>query len=245
MPESPPHLRSLILGPLLCTGVLVAMSFENRTYRSEADFEPYHTRASAAVESIPYIIAPWYGKEAPLRDEEKALLKPNAYRCINFTDTRASALADPSRLVALMVAQTRRANDMDGHYPPVCYPAQGYSLVNNDGTPRDWKVADKVIQGMEYQFERRSGGRLERTTVYNFMILPQQGIRRDMKAITASAEDYQQRYYGAAQFQVVFVLSLAEPTQSAREQRDQIFSELIAPCLKVIDTLSKGALEHE
>lgn len=243
MADSPSYLRSLILGPLLCTGVLVAMSFENRSYRTEADFEPYHTRANAAIDSIPYVIAPWMGQEEPLNAEERRLLKPNAYRCIKFSDTRAVALADPSRMVLLMVAQTRRANDMDGHFPPVCYPSRGYSLVGNEGTPRDWQVADKKIQGMEYQFERRVGTRLERTTVYNFMILPQQGIRRDMKAITASAEDYQQRYYGAAQFQVVFVLSLAEPSQAAREQRDQIFSELIAPCLGVIDTLSKGAIE--
>jgi hypothetical protein len=96
---------------------------------------------------------------------------------------------------------------------------------------------------MEYQFERRDGSRVSRTTVYNFMVLPGQGICRDMKAITASAEDYQQRYYGAAQFQVVFASALADPAATAA--RDAVFAELITPCRDVIAMLSDGALEYE
>jgi hypothetical protein len=233
------QLRSLILGPVLCTAVLVGMSFENRRYVSETDLEPFHARAARAIDSIPLAIPPWMGSEIELGKEERQLLKPNAYRCIEYVDTRAAAITDPSRSVKMMVAECRRANHMAGHYPPNCYPAQGYMQAGE--LQRDWVVAGQTIAGTEYQFERREQGRIIRTCVYNFMVLPQQGIKRDMKAIYASAEDYQQRYFGAAQFQVLFYGPLADA--SARDERDEIFAELITPCVGVIQTLSEGAIE--
>ncbi|MBC7782238.1 MAG: exosortase-associated EpsI family protein [Burkholderiales bacterium] len=242
MPESSSNIRSLLFGPALCTLLLLAMAFENRGYRGEADFEPFHVRAARAVNSIPLVIAPWMGQEEELREEERKLLKPNAYRCIAFADTRATALTDASRKVLLMVAQCKQARDMDGHYPPKCYPSRGYMKVG-DEKRRKWTVAGKTVEGMEYRFERKEQGRVIRTTIYNFMVLPQQGICPDMKAVTAAAEDYEQQYYGATQFQVVFGGPLAEG--SRRDERDQAFAELIAPCLGVIRTLSDGAIQHE
>jgi len=240
MPDQTQQTRSLILGPVLCTVLLGAMMLQGRTYRTEKDFEPFHARAAEAINAIPMVISPWMGREQPLRDEERDLLQPNAYRCIAFNDTRASALSDPSRVVLLMVAQCKQANKMSGHYPPECYPSRGHALINGDGVPRDWVVGDMTIKGMEYQFERKDRANVIKTTVYNFMILPEQGIRRDMKDVTASAEDYEQRYYGAAQFQVVFGAALAENTPDARNERDKIFAELVGPCANVIRILADG-----
>jgi hypothetical protein len=243
VPEaSPPNVRSLLFGPVLCTGLLVAMSFENRTYKHEKDFEPFHARAAAAVNAIPVVIGPWMGRNSGIGYDEERLLKPNAYRNITFSDTRASALTDLSRTVHLLVVQCRRANDMNNHWPPNCYPAMGYDLIGQaTDHPRTWTIGETPIRGYEYRFEQRDGSRVTRQTVYNFMVLPQQGIQPDMKAISASAEDYQQRYYGAAQFQVVFAGALAEP--GAQAERDSIFAELITPCLGVIRTLSEGVIE--
>ncbi len=241
MNEKNDHIRSLILGPGLCTVLLVLMAFDSMKYRSEVDFEPFHIRAAKSINSIPLVIAPWMGQEEELREEERKLLKPNAYRCIAFSDTRASVLTDSSRKVLLMVAQCKNAHNMQGHYPPNCYQSKGYAPVSD--SPRDWKVQNEDITGYEYRFEKQEGGRVIRTTIYNFMILPKLGVQRDMKPVTLAAEDYEQSYYGAAQFQVVFGGPLAEP--SAREERDRIFTEIITPCLGVIQTLSDGATVHE
>ncbi len=64
---------------------------------------------------------------------------------------------------------------------------------------------------------------------------------RDMKGVEKAAEDYQQRYYGAPQFQVVFH-GLASADQS-RDERDAIFAALIGPNLNVIETLTSGVLK--
>lgn len=237
--QHPSSLRMLLTGPFLATAMLVGMSFENRHYRSEDDFESFHARATVAINSIPVVIGHWMGQEGTLRPEELNLLKPNAYRCITYWDTRASALTDLSRTVNLLIAQCKRASYMENHWPPKCYPAMGYMLVGEK--QRQWDVSGTRIDGYEYQFERRDRGRIMRQTVYNFMVLPEKGICPDMKAISASAEDYQQRYYGAAQIQVVFAGTLADSV--ARNERDNIFTELITPCLGVIKTLSEGVTE--
>ncbi|MGC4031236.1 MAG: exosortase-associated EpsI family protein [Tepidisphaeraceae bacterium] len=245
MSDSFAQLRLLLTGPALCGLLLAGMAVDNRSFKAEGDFAEFHRRAADAVDDIPLTLGPWVGRGRELKPEELKLLQPNAYRFIDFTDTRPEAVGDPSRRVLFLVAQVRRAGLMEGHYPPNCYPAQGYSMVNGTGDSRTWEIGGRTIVGMQYFFERRSGDRVGRSCVYNFMVLPGLGVRPDMESVNASAEDYQQRYYGAAQFQLVFGGSLARATTDAKRQRDAAFAELIGPCLGVIDTLCDGANSHE
>jgi hypothetical protein len=53
--------------------------------------------------------------------------------------------------------------------------------------------------------------------------------------VEQAAEDYQQRYYGAAQFQVVFQSSSTD--QMTRQERDEIFNTLMEPAVPVIRQL--------
>ena len=106
---------------------------------------------------------------------------------------------------------------------------------------RDWMVNGSRITGHEYQFTEVWQGQTNHTVVYNFLIVPGRGIVRDMKGVEEAAEDYQQRYFGAAQFQVVFH-GLASADRS-RDERDAMFAALIGPNLKVIETLTSGALQ--
>ena len=253
MSDSTAQLRLLLTGPVVCALVLTGVMFDNRHYRSDADCENFHRRAKVAVEAIPLAIGPWVGRAETLRPDELDLLKPNAYRKIVFTDTRPEAVGDPSRQVRLLVDQCRWANNMSGHYPPVCYRAQGDEPCDTPAnapaarTGRDrWWTVDRVkLHGMEYFFSHRdpATGAESRTAVYDFMVLPQQGVRADMESVVASAEDYQQRYYGAAQFQLVFGGALADNTAVARTARDDVFDELMTgPCLGVVETLCDGSL---
>jgi hypothetical protein len=79
--------------------------------------------------------------------------------------------------------------------------------------------------------------------VYNFFVTPlvpgslvshpelNGAICPDIQSVYTSGEDYQRRYFGAAEFQLVFETSMTS------EQRDQAFIDLLAPNLNVIRTL--------
>src|SRR4030095_2767441 len=111
--------------------------------------------------------------------------------------------------------------------------------------PRDWKIDSKfgqmTVPGMEYQFSLTKDGQTMITTVYNFMIVPGRGIVRDIQGVEEAAEDYQQRYYGAAQFQVVF--QSEGSAERSREERDEIFATLMGPNIQLIETLTSGVLK--
>ncbi len=104
---------------------------------------------------------------------------------------------------------------------------------------------------MEYQFlEPDRGGRDlpagllategyslgRRRVVVSFLIVPGEGIVRDMKGVNDAAEDYQQRHRGAAQVQVVFDPSWALPD---RAERDAITLELLNALLPTLRVLAE------
>jgi hypothetical protein len=236
--------------PALSVALLVGIVSERSTHLKPQDVEPYHARAKAAVDAVPYIIGYWTGSDDEIPVAAQKLLRPNAILSRLYSDNSPGSAANSGaaadnradhHLASLLIVQCRDSRDMIGHYPPICYRAHGKTVDEKSCGPRDWSVNGMLIPGYEYQFTEVFAGQTLRTIVYNFLIVPGRGIVRDMKGVERAAEDYQQRYYGAAQFQVVFhAQASAEPS---REQRDAIFATLMAPNLKLIETLTAGGLK--
>jgi hypothetical protein len=228
--------------PILSIGLLAGIVSEQRTHLQPQDVEPYHARAHAAIDAVPYVIGYWTGQDDEIPVAAQKLLRPNAILSRTYSDNSPSGdYRTEHRLASLLIVQCRDSRDMVGHYPPICYRAHGMTIDDNYCGPRDWKVNGSTIPGYEYQFTGVFKGQTSRTIVYNFLIVPGRGIVRDMKGVEQAAEDYQQRYYGAAQFQVVFHgQASAEPS---REERDQIFATLMGPNIKLIETLTSGVLQ--
>jgi len=233
-------LAFVLAPPMLSVGLLAGIVAEQRTHLKPKDVEPYHTRAAQAINAVPYIIGTWTGEDKKVPLAAQKLLKPNAILSRAYVDSAPSVSHVP-KSASLLIVQCRDSRDMVGHYPPICYRSQGMTLDEKYSGPRDWQVGGKTISGYEYQFTEVREGQTSRKTVYNFLIVPGRGIVRDMKGVEEAAEDYQQRYYGAAQFQVVFG-GLASADRS-REERDEMFAALIGPNLKVLETLTSGGLK--
>jgi hypothetical protein len=245
-----------LAAPVLSIGLLGGIFIEQRTHLKPKDVEPYHTRAKAAVDQVPYFIGSWTGQDDDIPVAAQKLLRPNAILSRTYVDSSngtpvatggaTSEPRSPYRTASLLIVQCRDSRDMVGHYPPICYRAHGLTIDEKSCGPRDWVVNGKPIPGYEYQFTEVFQGRSSRTTVYNFLIVPGKGIVRDMKGVEQAAEDYEQRYYGAAQFQVVFQQPLRQQSSSqgdrARAERDEVFATLMGPNIALIETLTSGAL---
>lgn len=235
------NLAMTLGAPLLSLGLLGGIFAERQRHLKPQDVEPYHATAKVAVEQVPYFIGTWAGQDDEIPVAAQKLLRPNAILSRTFVDSAPGDFRNKYRSASLLIVQCRDSRDMVGHYPPICYRAHGLSIDEKSCGPRDWTVNGKTIPGYEYHFTEVFQGRSSRTTVYNFLIVPGRGIVRDMKGVELAAEDYQQRYYGAAQFQVVF--QSQGSADRSRAERDEIFATLIGPNIHLIETLTSGVLK--
>ncbi len=230
--------RTLFAAPLLAVALLGGMAVESASTRAvPPGVDAYHDAARAAVESIPTRVEVWSARPEAIPREAIALLKPNVIRCLKYADNDATDPRAQDRWASLLVDQCRDARDMAGHWPPNCYVNGGQERTYTEA--RTWVVDGLVIPGTEYHFRQTTATSSTRTAVYNFLIVPDQGILPDMPGLRkAAGEDYRRRFFGAAQFQLVMDADLP------RGDRDAIFTSLMRPCVPVIRILMRSPPPH-
>jgi hypothetical protein len=231
--------RGAWLWPAVSILMLIGMIAEASTRITPADAEPHQARCRTAIENFPMVVSgpsgnSWSGQDEEVPDSAVALLQPNKILSRQYTQEGGEGIR-----VFLLIVDCSDANDLQGHYPPRCYPAQGQTLLSSK--PRTWHLAGMEVPGMEYEFANTQLA--SNTVVYNFFVTPRVpgslvshpelngAICPDIQSVYTSGEDYQRRYFGAAEFQLVF------ETPMSSEQRDQAFVDLLAPNLNVIRTL--------
>jgi hypothetical protein len=227
----------MCVSPGLCALLLMGIVAEARTRIQPGDAEPFHARAAEAIASIPTRLDPTVWTDAedfPIPTPAAELLHPNAIFSSSYVDWQAGV---PVSGVILLV-QCKDAVDMQGHYPPHCYPANGGRELQA-AHARTWRVGDVDIPGTEYFFSMPSGPTEVRRWVYDFFIIPRipgleqsmQGLYPDIDAVYKSGGSYQRHYFGAAQFQFSFDQTVPQP------QRDRFVIDFLTPNLPVIHTL--------
>lgn len=214
--------------PVFLTLVLLAgLATETLSRPRPKDADGYHAKVFQHVHSIPMTIGAWRGEDMPEKPAAIALLRPNAFLHRRYVDT---TLNDPRPPVDFLFVQCRDARDMQGHYPPVCYPAHGYSHVSDEVA--QWQVGERTIIGMEYSYSRTEGGVPTSCVVSNLLILPTGQYARGMDEVREAAADYLRHFYGAAQVQIVM------DARVAREQRDEVVREFLGAIVGALDSLT-------
>ncbi|MEX0885580.1 MAG: exosortase-associated EpsI family protein [Phycisphaeraceae bacterium] len=212
--------------PALCLVMLGAVTLETMSRPTADDAEPYHRRVAQVIDTIPYQIGDWVGIDEPPPREAIALLRPNTIfsRRYENIDTREQ--------VSVVLVHCRDARDLAGHYPPICYPAHGWTQVRTDPLTR--QLGDQRVPMMRYEFTMdRTAGR-SRMIVDNFLVLPDGRIVRDMDEVRRAAGSYTRRIYGAAQVQIVY------RADGSDERREQAFDTLLGPMRDAIQTIRAG-----
>jgi hypothetical protein len=194
------------------------------------DADRFHADVYAACQAIPVRIGAWRGVELKAKPAAMKLLRPNAivYRQYFHEDR-------PGRAVDFLLVQCRDARDMAGHYPPVCYPAHGYTTIEGlERVPAEWHVAGRTITGVEYGYTRMDEGRPTSCVVSNLLVLPNGRFAQGMSEVKEAAADYLRQFYGAAQVQVVMDATVP------LEERRKIVAEFLGAIVPVLDVLSSG-----
>ncbi len=201
----------------------VAMFVQMKAWAFSDAATDYHQMVKRAASAIPVRHGEWEGTDIAVPQPAARLLRPNVLFARHYESNRRGLEAN------LVFVQCTDARDMNGHYPPNCYPSSGW-VLDKPGRAVQIPVGRTTIPAMSYEFTRSEFGAARRSLVYNFFILPS-GFATTMAEVTRVSGDQRWRSLGAAQVQVILDSSLPETT------RLDIASELLEPLVPIIDTL--------
>lgn len=191
------------------------------------DAAEYHERIKAVADQLPLRIGAWSGTKVDPPQAAITLLRPN------LTFGREYVNAETGEHVRLMIVQCRDARDMGGHWPPVCYPAHGWTL--RDSAEQRLLVDTLTIPVSMYRFTMESIEQYTEIVIYGFFMRPDGILESGRDGVRRAAEDPRLKIFGAAQMQVAFDASMD------KGRRDEVFRDLVAGVLPVIEAVRRGS----
>lgn len=146
----------------------------------------------------PWRIGDWTGEDVPVPAAAIEILQPNAILSRKFRSLEGMP-------VDLIIIHCSDARDMQGHYPPKCYPANGWNEADtNDRQDIEVSIDGKDIQVRVYHFKMPEGKGSERTVrVINFFILPNGKFTSKTSEISRIVSRLSHSAQGVAQVQIV------------------------------------------
>lgn len=158
--------------------------------------EAYHARIRVVAEDLPREVGVWSSVDTELPEAAVALLRPNVLISRRYEN------ASTNRSFSLLVVQCADARDMEGHYPPNCYPSAGWT--SSGRRPVELQIGAMQADSVDYGFVRTTEDGLEAIEVVNLIMLPGDGFVTSIGSIRRLSGTVSDRYFGAAQVQFVF-----------------------------------------
>jgi hypothetical protein len=225
--------RMTVIAPLFSLLFAAGLYAHMQKFGQIADPEPFHERARIAVESIPMSFEGWEGEEVPIPPAAGRLLRPNVMMSRHYRHIETGLWA------TMVVVHCRDPRDMAGHYPPNCYPGNGW---RQSGSPD--AVVCEIDQARftlaEYRFSRTEHHRIASRLIYNFFVLPSGGVVTEMSQVRRATGDYRHRPFGAAQIQIIMDSSTPE-AERQRILRDML--QVLSPVIEVLQINEEGKQE--
>ena len=234
------RLSAMFASPFLCLCLLGGIALQQRTRLrpDDAVVTNYHADAKAAVNAMPWKVdamgTTWTAVEHKPETAAVRLLRPNEILSRRYVQNTTSSRP---MIAELLIVQCRDSRDMTGHYPPICYRNIGHEMAYAQHRP-PVMVGREPVPYTEYRFDKYTGGRAETIFVYNFFVVPGRGAVDDIKGVDEAAEDYERRFFGAAQFQVV----MQEAVVPDARVRQEVFASLLRSHPKLITTLKTDGM---
>lgn len=219
--------------PLLALLALAGVfAFGGFLPRQIAGTDAYFQDVKSEIEALPYRIGRWVGQDAEVQEAATMLLRPNKILQRRYVDPLTQ------QTVSVLIVHCGDARDMNGHYPPVCYPAHGWLMQRRSQT--SVPVGRALLPAMRYEFtwpdETGAGLRSDGMVVANLFVLPGMGgeVVLDMSAVERVARSAERAGLGAAQVQVITPASMPD------DEREAVHREFFSALEPVIRTIRAG-----
>ncbi len=217
--------------PIILTAlVLAALIFVTRGAGMNTEgLNRYFAEVAERVDELPYRIGPYLGVDVAVAPAAQEILRPNRVLQRRFTDPATGKSFD------LLVVHCMDVRDMNGHYPPVCYPAHGW--IEEARTPMPVASTLGEIDARFYHFRRETEHfEQRRIDILGFFILPgeEHALTGSGQVIDRATRSRNTTRMGAAQLQIITDAGM-DP-----ETRRKIWDMVIETCEPVMRRVNKG-----
>jgi hypothetical protein len=216
--------------PAISVVLLVGVAMEWRYLHSPtSDTQAYQQRVARAAMELPEQVGPWKARDTQVPQAAIDMLKPNVMLSKLWVNQQTG------KHVSMLVVQCQDARHLLGHYPPVCYVGQGWSIIEQK--PMTWTTPEFDIEGTEYTFGRTVLEGPSRLIIQNFMVLPNGRFAPDMDEVDKVASDRQLKFLGAAQVQLVY------DDRTSLEEREEVLEKLVTAYRPLLESILSGVEE--
>jgi hypothetical protein len=213
------------LAILVTAGLLVWGGYLSRSKSDmNAEAVAYFADCRTAADQIPLALpGGWIGRDVPVPTQATDMLRPNVLVSRSYQSLTGGDA------VSLLLVQTTDVANLLNHYPPACYPGQGWIIAGDE--PADWTVDGFDIRGTIYRMIPPGGDEDRPVYIYNFMAHADGQTSRDMAGLKSFARRGTGRDFGGGQVQVLFF------GNQSKAERDAIFATTIAASRPTLDAI--------
>ena len=192
-----------LISPVIVLCLLAGVYFDKASrHQIPEGVEKYHALVRASIDSIPYVIGDWVGVDTEIKQEALRILDANVSLSRSYRNLKTGWTA------TLLLVQSADTRSLLGHYPPVCYPSQGWTLLST--VPYSIPASPSAIQSTEYSFSYEALSQSAQIRVLHFTVLPDGRTAPDMELLEVAARNNQVKYLGGASIQFVLDAGLPE-----------------------------------
>lgn len=215
------------IGTLALILLAAAWVLGGRTFALVAG-EARRAEVDRAFSEVPMLLGAWLGTDVPLPAGAREVLHATG------TLSRRYVRIGTNTEVTVALVHCGDVRDMLGHYPPACYPSQGWQLTNAGGERMSIRMLGQPAAAAVYRFEKpESGGSKSSLSVVGCFLLPGQPSTPDVSRLRAIARDRANSSAGVGQIQIVFGgwPEIADMTAAVQDLLDSFPPDLLETLL--------------
>ena len=221
--------RASIFILTVSVALLVAMIATNATGigSTHPGTQAYFERVAETISDVPLQSGAWLGVDIPVIPAAQDLLKPNKILQRRYTN------ANTGESFEILMVHCGDVRDMLGHFPPVCYVANGWTL--DQKTPISVHIDDSEADAVRYDFSREADFVSDAIHVVNLFSLPTAGedsFSPDYATVIRAGRSRRTAGLGSVQVQVIMP---ASASASKRSIYLETAMRLIAPVLHDVE----------
>lgn len=215
------------LSPAGIAVLLISIGLYMPSFDIPENRDTYFAQIKKLAVNLPLKVGTWEGRSEEPQEAAERLLRPNVIMQRQYRNTITN------QYMSLLFVHCGDLRDMEGHYPVLCYPNQGWQLNDIERMPIQTAKLDFEIRLYHFLPGRWQDSEL---FVYSFFVVPDDNpIIPDYGPVRTAATNPERRMHGGAQVQLVF-----DNTTTRQEQLRAVYL-FSATMTDLLNTIGAGA----